>query len=61
VFGLLRARTWGLLALGGASIVSVAQLAVEPSRAPMVGVLAAVTLAAAVAPFAGGLLARIRA
>lgn len=61
LWGLLRARTWGLLALGGASIASVAQLAIEPSRAPMVGVLAAVTLAAAVAPFASGLLARIRA
>ncbi len=61
LWGLLRARTWGLLALGGASIASVAQLAIEPSRAPMVGVLAAVTLAAAVAPFASGLVSRIRA
>lgn len=60
-WGLLRARTWGLLALGGASVASVAQLAVEPSRAPIVGVLAAATLAAAVAPFAKDLVARIRA
>lgn len=59
LWGLLRMRTWGLLALGGASAVTTAQLAVAPGPAPLVGVLAALLLAAAVAPFARPIAARL--
>jgi hypothetical protein len=52
VWGLLRMRTWGLVALGGASAVTATQLAIAPGPPLLAGVLAAVLLAAAVAPFA---------
>ncbi|KAB2887663.1 MAG: hypothetical protein F9K40_21175 [Kofleriaceae bacterium] len=61
VVGLLRARTWGLLALGGASVATTAQLAVAPGPASVEGVLAAVLLAAAVVPFARPIFQRLRA
>lgn len=60
LFGLLRMRTWGLFAIGGASAATTVQLATS-SAPPIVGVLAALLLAAAVAPFARGLLTRLRA
>ena len=60
VYGLLRMRTWGLLALGGASAATTVQLAVAPGPTPLAGVLAALLLAAAVAPFARPLVDRHR-
>lgn len=61
LWGVLRMRTWGLFAIGGASVATTAHLAASPAQAPLVGVLAAVLLAAAVAPFARSLAARLRA
>jgi hypothetical protein len=61
LWGLLRLRTWGLFAIGGASVATTAHLMASPAQAPAVGVLAAVMLAAAVAPFARALAARLRA
>jgi hypothetical protein len=61
MWGLLRARTWGLLALAGASIATTAQVLSTPSAAPNVGMLAAISLAAVVVPFAGPIAARLRA
>lgn len=60
VFGLLRARTWGLLALGGAAAATTAQLAVAPGPMWQSGVLAALLLAAAVVPFARPIFLRLR-
>lgn len=57
--GLLRMRTWGLFAIGGASAATTVQLATS-SAPPVVGVLAALLLAAAIAPFARGLVTRLR-
>lgn len=59
--GLLRARVWGLFALGAASATTTVQLAFAPGPTPLVGVLAAALLAAAVVPFARPMLARLRA
>jgi hypothetical protein len=59
--GLLRARVWGLVAIAGASAVTTIELAATPGPMPLVGVLAAALLAAAVAPFARPMLARLRA
>jgi hypothetical protein len=61
VYGLLRARTWGLFALGGASVTTTAQLAIAPGPTPLVGVLAAALLAAAVIPFVRPMIDRLRA
>jgi hypothetical protein len=61
VVGLLRARTWGLFAIGGASVATTAQLAVAPGPTPLAGVLAAALLAAAVVPFARPIVDRLRA
>lgn len=60
MYGLLRARTWGLFALGGASAATVTQLAVAPGPTPLVGVLAAALLAAAVVPFVRPMFDRLR-
>ncbi len=60
LWALLRLRTWGLVALGGAATVTTAQLAVAPGPTPLVGVAAAVLLAAAVAPFARPMLRALR-
>ena len=59
--GLLRARVWGLLAIGAASATTTAQLAIAPGPTPLVGVLAAALLAAAVIPFARPMFDRLRA
>ncbi|HUQ06436.1 MAG TPA: hypothetical protein VM261_28225 [Kofleriaceae bacterium] len=61
LFGLLRARVWGLLAIGAASVTTTAQLAATPGPTPLVGVLAAALLAAAVVPFARPIFDRLRA
>jgi hypothetical protein len=59
--GLLRARVWGLLAIAGASMTTTVALAATPGPTPMVGVLAAALLAAAVVPFARPIVDRLRA
>jgi hypothetical protein len=60
VLGLLRARVWGLLAIGAASATTTAQLATTSGPTPLVGVLAAALLAAAVVPFARPIYDRLR-
>lgn len=59
LYGLLRLRTWGLFAIGGAAATTTAGV-VTSAAPPMVGVLAALLLAAAIAPFARALVARLR-
>lgn len=58
VFGLLRMRTWGLLALTGATGAAGVEVAGAPS---LVGVVVVVALAAAVAPLARPLMRRLAA
>jgi hypothetical protein len=61
LWGLLRLRTWGLFAIGGASVATAASVVAAPANMASTGLVAALLLAAAVAPFGRALASRLRA